>query len=96
MELDSVRVKGKTQPVRIYNLVGKDVPATQERIINEFNQGLALYKKRKWAKAIHVFENITTMDPDLHAAQLYIERCLDLKKNPPSADWDGVYVMTTK
>ncbi len=96
MELDSVRVKGKTQPVRIYNLVGKDVPATQERIINEFNQGLALYKKRKWDEAIHAFENITTMDPDLHAAQLYIERCLDLKKNPPSADWDGVYVMTTK
>ena len=96
MELDSVRVKGKTQPVRIYNLVGKDVPATQERIINEFNQGLALYKKRKWAKAIHVFENITAMDPNLFAAQVYIERCLDLKKNPPSADWDGVYVMATK
>jgi adenylate cyclase len=97
MELDSVRVKGKTEPVKIYNLVGdKDLPETQDRIVNEFNQGLALYKERKWAKAIHVFENITAMDPSLYAAQVYIERCRDLKKNPPPTDWDGVYVMTTK
>ncbi len=96
MELDSVRVKGKTQPVRIYNLVGKDVPATQERIINEFNQAVTLYRERKWDEAIHTFKNISATDPGLYAAQLYVERCLDLKKNPPSADWDGVYVMTTK
>jgi adenylate cyclase len=97
MELDSVRVKGKTEPVKIYNLLGdKDLPETQERIVNEFNQGLALYKKRKWDKAIHIFENITAMDPDLYAAQVYIGRCLDLKKNPPPRDWDGIYVMTTK
>jgi adenylate cyclase len=54
------------------------------------------YKRRKWDEAIHIFENITAMDPDLYAAHVYIERCFDLKKNPPPADWDGVYTMTTK
>jgi len=97
MELDSVRVKGKSQPVKIYNLVGyKDLPDIQETIVNQFNQAVSLYKEKKWDEAIHVFENITVMDPDLYAAQVYIERCLDLKKNPPSTDWDGVYEMTTK
>jgi adenylate cyclase len=97
MELDSVRVKGKSQPVKIYNLVGyKDLPDIQEAVVNEFNQALTLYKKRKWDEAIHIFENITVMDPNLYAAQAYIERCLDLKKKPPPADWDGVYEMTTK
>jgi len=97
MELDSVRVKGKKLPVKIYSLVGyKNLPDIQEEVIHQFNQGIALYKKRKWDTAIHAFKNITAMDPDLYAAQVYIERCFALKKNPPPAEWDGVYTMTTK
>jgi len=97
MELDSVRVKGKKRPVRIYSLVGdKNLPGIQEEVINQFNQGITFYKRRKWDNAIHIFENITAMDPDLYAAQVYIDRCFALKKNPPPANWDGVYTMTTK
>lgn len=97
MELDSVRVKGKKRPVKIYSLVGyENLPNIQEEVINQFNQGIAFYKKKKWDKAINIFENITAIDPDLYAAYVYIERCLDLKKNPPPPDWDGVYTMTTK
>jgi adenylate cyclase len=97
MELDSVRVKGKKQPVKIYSLVGyKDLPDGQRQIVNQFNQGLALYREKKWDDALHLFENITATNPNLHAAKVYIERCLDLKKNPPPTEWDGVYVMTTK
>ena len=97
MELDAVRVKGKKRPVKIYSLVGyKDLPGIHEEVIKQFNQGVILYKRRKWDKAIHIFENITAMDPNLYAAQVYIDRCFDLKKNPPPADWDGVYTMTTK
>ena len=97
MELDAVRVKGKNRPVKIYSLVGyKDLPGIQEEVIKQFNQGVMFYKRRKWDKAIHIFENITAMDPNLYAAQVYIDRCFDLKKNPPPANWDGVYTMTTK
>jgi adenylate cyclase len=97
MELDSVRVKGKTKPVKIYNLAGdKDLPGIQGEVVNQFNRAIALYKQSNWDEAIHIFENITAMDPDLYAAQSYIERCYELKKNPPPADWDGVYVFTTK
>ena len=97
MELDAVRVKGKKRPVKIYSLVGyQDLPGIQEEVIKQFNQGVMFYKRRKWDKAIHIFENITAMDPNLYAAQVYIDRCFDLKKNPPPANWDGVYTMTTK
>ena len=97
MELDSVRVRGKEQPVKIYSLKGdKNLPDIQEEAINQFNQAVNLYKNREWDKAIHIFKNITAMDPKFYAAEVYIERCLDLKKNPPPADWDGVYTIKTK
>jgi len=97
MELDSVRVKGKKKPVKIYSLVGvKDIPEIPEAIVNQFNGGVTVYKERKWDEAIQIFENIAALDPDLYAAQLYIERCNNFKKSPPPPDWDGVYVMTSK
>lgn len=97
MELDSVRVKGKKKPVKIYSLVGvKDIPEIPEVIVNQFNEGITVYKERKWDEAIQIFENVAAVDPDLYAAQLYIERCTNFKKSPPPPDWDGVYVMTTK
>jgi adenylate cyclase len=97
MELDSVRVKGKRKPVKIYNLLGfNSLPETQHQTATRFNRGITLYKAQKWDDAIHVFEDIRSMEPNLYAAQVYIERCLDLKKNPPPPEWDGVYVMTTK
>ena len=97
MELDSVRVKGKKKPVKIYSLVGvKDIPEIPEAIVNQFNEAVTVYKERKWDEAIQIFENIAGVDPDLYAAQLYIERCNNFKKRPPPPDWDGVYVMTSK
>jgi adenylate cyclase len=97
MELDSVRVKGKRKPVKIYNLAGyEDLPDTQLEIVEQFNQGIALYRELQWDDAVHIFKDIIARNPDLYAAQVYIDRCRDLKKNPPPPDWDGVYVMTTK
>jgi adenylate cyclase len=97
MELDSVKVKGKRKPVKIYNLLGlNDVPEIQHQIAKGFARGISLYKKQQWDEAIYVFEDIMTVYPDFYAAHVYIERCLDLKRNPPPPEWDGVYVMTTK
>lgn len=97
MELDSVRVKGKKKPVKIYNLVGhKDLPGIPEEIVIQFNEAVTAYKERKWDEAMQIFENIAAVDPGLYAAELYIERCNNFKKSPPPPDWDGVYVMTSK
>jgi adenylate cyclase len=97
MELDSVRVKGKTLPVRIFQLLGeRGVYTINQEAINYFHRGLQFYKEQKWDNAIEVFNTVTAMVKDIHAAEIYIQRCLDLKSNPPPPGWDGVYTMTTK
>jgi adenylate cyclase len=97
MELDSVQVKGKLKPVRIFQLVGGDeVPRIRKEAIAIFHQGLQLYKKQKWEEAIDRFRTASAMDQTLPAADLYTTRCLDLKQNPPGPDWNGVFVMKTK
>jgi len=97
MELDSVRVKGKKLPVRIFELISrKDLPLRDMKAVEEFHHGLLLYKNQQWDEAIKVFKNINQMDQTLYAAKLYVERCRDLKQNPPGPGWDGVFTMTTK
>ncbi|MBW1805873.1 MAG: adenylate/guanylate cyclase domain-containing protein [Deltaproteobacteria bacterium] len=98
MELDCVRVKGKTLPVNIYQLIGERDYVSQEQIeaISHFHKGLQLYKKQSWDNAISTFEMVSAMNKDIYAAELYIERANDLRSNPPPTDWDGVCTMKTK
>ncbi len=97
MEIDSVRVKGKSKPVRIYQLMGrKDAPAQQTETIRYFHQGLQFYKEQKWERAMEAFKTASDMDKGLYAAQLYLERIASLKSNPPSPDWDGSFTMKDK
>jgi len=97
MELDRVRVKGKKEPVGIFELISrKELPCRDMDAIARFHQGLRLYKNQDWEGAIEVFESVNAMDQTLYAARLYIERCEELKKAPPGPGWDGVFTMTTK
>jgi adenylate cyclase len=97
MEVDSVRVKGKTHPVRIYQLHGhKGISETRDRAIFQFQRGLELYKQQRWDEALNIFQKIPELDEGLSAAEIYVQRCLELKSNPPPPDWDGVFTMTTK
>ncbi|MCP4668214.1 MAG: adenylate/guanylate cyclase domain-containing protein, partial [Deltaproteobacteria bacterium] len=97
MEVDSVRVKGRTRPVRIYQLHGrKRVSETLEKAVSSFQQGLALYKQQRWDEALKIFETIPEKDTGLSAAGVYVQRCLELKTHPPPPDWDGVFTMTSK
>jgi len=97
MEMDSVRVKGKTRPVRIYQLVGgQEAAASQAETIRYFHQGLRFYKEQKWDEALEAFRTVSAMDKGLYAARLYMERIASLKSTPPPADWDGVCIMKEK
>lgn len=96
-ELDWVRVKGKKLPVKIYELLGekKDEGKLKE-FIDNFEKGLALYRAAKWDEAIAAFQKTLNIRPEDAASLLYIERCKNLKENPPPAPWDGVFTMTRK
>ncbi len=97
-ELDLVRVKGKTKPVRIYELRGMgSVPAIEkDLIIDVYGQAHNYYKELKWYKALTEFNRILRYFPTDGPTRVYIKRCMDFIENPPSENWDGVFDFTTK
>lgn len=97
-ELDLVRVKGKDQPVRIYELLARYPIATpaQRDLAQEFQAALVAYHNRQWSKAETIWKDILQKFPADEPSKLYIERCQMLMQNPPPPDWDGVYSITTK
>lgn len=101
-EVDWVRVKGKAQPVRIFELLGTKAngplaPDSQLlALLPEFEKGFRLYHERKFDEAVVAFTAALNTKPDDECSQLYIERCNDYLAEPPGNDWDGVYTMKTK
>jgi adenylate cyclase len=97
-ELDSVRVKGKHQPVKIYELMARRaaVSAEQQALTEEFNSALAEYKKRNWDQALQAFQSLLARHPHDGPTKVYVERCQTLMSTPPPLDWSGVYTLTTK
>ncbi len=96
-ELDLVRVKGKDEPVRIYELMAEKERATevQKRLKAGYERALALYRDRQFEEARSVFASILKEIPD-KPSQVYLERCREHMERPPDKDWCGVFVFTTK
>ena len=97
-ELDSVRVKGKREPVKIYEILGKGkIPTNKQPFITTFERAIATYKAQRWDEAIALFNEVRgNLKPNDYCSAMYIERCEQMRANPPGEDWDGVYTMTTK
>ncbi len=97
-ELDLIKVKGKNEPIRIYELVDHRLKGagTKEMKVKAFQEGLALYRAQKWDEAVKCFRNCLDLDPKDGPAEIFIKRCTQLKQDPPGGNWDGVFVMKTK
>ena len=96
-ELDTVRVKGKHEPVTIYELLGYGTLYEHKKpLVDIFCRGLAAYKERQWDQALQHFNDALQRDPSDSPSQLYRTRCETYKQSPPPDEWDGVFVMTTK
>jgi adenylate cyclase len=97
-EVDLVRVKGKGQPVKIFELLGPKATASadQQALAGAFHTALDEYRKRDWEKAREILQSLLAKFPHDGPAKVYLERCDTLSQNPPPGDWDGVYTMTTK
>ncbi len=95
-ELDLVAVKGKKEPVRIFELVAsRPDPAWSERL-ELYKRALDFYKNRRFDEARAGFETVAARWPDDGPSKMYIKRCETLVEEPPPEMWDGVYVMKTK
>jgi len=98
-ELDLVVVKGKTQPVAIYEVMDYHTEFTYPHLQNAlsaFRNGLALFRQQKWDAARRAFAEVLLLNPQDMAAILYQDRCDALQAHPPGEAWDGVWVMESK
>jgi len=96
-ELDLVRVKGKHEPVAIFEPVGCidaiDDDATAQ--LRDYAKALAAYRARQWAVASRIFNKLSLIHPHL-LYNVYLDRIRRFQEEPPEADWDGVFDHKTK
>ncbi len=97
-ELDSIRVVGRKNAVKIYELLGKKgmLDETMQTLLPLYNSGLALYKQQSWREAEAVFQQVLSLRPDDGPSQTLLKRCQEMKDRDPSESWDGVYTLTSK
>ena len=99
-QLDCIRVKGKNDPVKIYEVVGlrsDPITAEREKIIDLYHKGRELYLNRQFRKAWNEFATVVEeLDPNDKSAKLQMERSQHFVNSPPPDDWDGVFTMTEK
>lgn len=96
-ELDFITVKGKTEPVRIYEILQSKAAATDKlfEIKDLFEKGLTAYRKQDWDKAEEMFHLCNEKYQDLPSI-VFIDRIAHFRLNPPPKKWDGVFEMKVK
>ena len=97
-ELDLIRVKGKNQPVVIYELVCDVATLTPEieMQLDCFENARKRYEGRRWLEAQSAFQSIIDRWPEDGPARAYWKRCQEYLFDEPPAGWDGVFTMTHK
>ena len=94
-EIDSLQVVGRSEPERVYELLGRQGQADAE-LARRFEAGLAAYRARDWDAAETGFKACLEHAPGDHPSQVFLERIAAFRQSPPPADWDGVWVATGK
>ena len=97
-ELDYITVKGKTEAVRIFEILQDTKKNTDDKIYDLkklFETGLDYYRQRKWRTAEKYFSECVEKYND-QPAKVFLERIAHYRSSPPPADWQGVFVMHVK
>jgi adenylate cyclase len=93
-ELGSIGVKGKTVPIKIFELIGEgeNIQSDKGQMVTLFQQGMAYYKEKKWREAIETFTKILEIYPQDGPSELYKKRCEDLMSNSShlTEDWNVI------
>ncbi len=97
-ELDRARVKGRTQPVTLFEPLGPAaaLSTSLRQELAEHEQALIAYRARDWAQAETRFQQLQTHHPEQPLYTLYLQRIAALRTDPPTAAWDGVFTFTEK
>ncbi|WP_414620304.1 GAF domain-containing protein [Calothrix sp. CCY 0018] len=98
-ELDKIRVKGKHQAVKIYELIGDRtayLDANTQEFLSHYHAGRAAYSSRNFPQALICFEAAKKIRPIDRAVNIHIARCNKFLRQPPEESWSGVWTMVDK
>ena len=98
-DIDRVIVKGKTEPIGVYEVLDyhtEDTFPHMPEVINHFRDGLGFYRKGEFDRAIKQFNEALARHPGDKLSATYVQRCEYLLAHPPESPWEGVWVMKTK
>jgi adenylate cyclase/guanylate cyclase len=94
-ELDAVRVKGRMQPLKIYELLAMATGLTdqQKTAAADYAEGLAHWRAGQFAAAVTSFERSARAD---RPASIFLDRAKQLAASPPDGDWDSIRTLESK
>jgi adenylate cyclase len=97
-ELDIITVAGKTEPIRIYEAMGRagELQPGQIALRDLFAEGLAAYRLRNWDDAQSGFERCLRCAPEDRPSHLFLERIATFRNEAPPADWIGIWHFSEK
>jgi adenylate cyclase len=97
-ELDLLTVKGKEEPVRVYEVLDRAGRTGAELLeaVAHYEEGLRRYRARAFEGAVEAFERCLSLRGDDGPSTTYIERCRHFLANPPPESWDGVWRLKEK
>jgi len=97
-EIDIVRVKGKDNPIRIYEPLALETDISNDTLtqLHEWQAVLVHFHAQAWKDAEHSLVQLQAIEPDCKLYALYRERIAEWRTSPPPANWDGVTKFDTK
>ena len=97
-EIDQVLVVGKTEPQRIFELLGRKGEVSGERLAlrDAFGAALAAYRRKNWGEARAGFEGCLEIVPGDGPSTALLRRIAQFCTTAPGLDWDGVWSLTEK
>ncbi|MDY6914747.1 MAG: adenylate/guanylate cyclase domain-containing protein [Candidatus Cloacimonadota bacterium] len=94
-ELDFLRVKGKKEATRIYELLNEKQDETIPQWVQDYHRALQLYRNGQWQDAQNIFGKLAQPPYNDKPAKVMLDRCQELLKNPPEK-WDGILTLEVK
>ena len=97
-EIDQILVVGKTEPQRIFELLGRKGEVSGERLAlrDAFGTALAAYRRKNWGEARAGFEGCLEIVPGDGPSTALLRRIVQFCTTAPGLDWDGVWSLTEK
>ena len=97
-ELDLVKVVGKNVPISIFYPISKksEINETEQKEMYLFKVAVKLYRQQKWEEAITILKDLCTVSSNNYIYNLYLDRIVSYKNNPPGETWDGVFEAKSK